>query len=86
MRKEKEMAQGIKNTIADFWKYVRKDGPIPTHRPDLGPCWTWLGTIDKSTGYAVFSAGGLKFGAHRLSYEITKGPIPAGLTLERIGE
>ncbi|MBU6428993.1 MAG: hypothetical protein KGR26_08285, partial [Cyanobacteria bacterium REEB65] len=27
--------------IQDFWAQVDKDGPIPSHRPDLGPCWIW---------------------------------------------
>lgn len=27
-----------------FWALVRREGPIPEHRPDLGPCWMWMGT------------------------------------------
>lgn len=26
-----------------FWALVRREGPIPAHRPDLGPCWLWRG-------------------------------------------
>lgn len=24
-----------------FWEKVNKNGPIPIHCPELGPCWTW---------------------------------------------
>jgi hypothetical protein len=27
-----------------FWSKVDKNGPIPAHRPDLGPCWSWTGS------------------------------------------
>ena len=26
---------------AYFWGLVNKRGPVPTHRPELGNCWTW---------------------------------------------
>lgn len=26
-----------------FWEKVNKDGPIPEHQPELGPCWEWTG-------------------------------------------
>lgn len=29
---------------ARFWALVDRDGPIPSYRPELGPCWLWLGT------------------------------------------
>lgn len=35
-----------------FWSKVDKNGPIPTYRPDLGPCWLWLGS--NSRGYGHF--------------------------------
>lgn len=25
--------------VARFWFYVDKNGAIPAHAPDLGPCW-----------------------------------------------
>lgn len=34
-----------------FWSKVRKDGP--TVRPDLGPCWLFVGRLDKD-GYGTF--------------------------------
>lgn len=38
-------------TIARFWSKVDKNGPVPTHRPELGPCWVWTG------GYHPFGYG-----------------------------
>lgn len=26
-----------------FWVKVDKDGPVPERRPELGPCWIWIG-------------------------------------------
>jgi hypothetical protein len=54
---------------ARFWSKVSKDGPIPEHRPELGPCWPWTGDTDES-GYGIFTyndAGGSrkKTRAHR---------------------
>lgn len=43
-----------------FWKKVNKDGPIPKARPELGPCWIWVGAKDDS-GYGTFAGRG----AHR---------------------
>lgn len=39
-------------------------------------CWGWRGAVDKA-GYASLSP----FRAHRLSYELFKGPIPEGLSV-----
>jgi hypothetical protein len=51
-----------------FWKYVEKgDG-----------CWTWNGSIG-SAGYGQIYYNGKVSKAHRVSYEINKGPIPDGL-------
>jgi len=35
-----------------FWKYVNKDGPMPTVcAKDFGNCWVWTGSADHN-GYA----------------------------------
>lgn len=39
---------------ARFWSKVSKDGPVPEHAPELGPCWPWTGDNDQS-GYGVFT-------------------------------
>jgi hypothetical protein len=56
-------------SVADrFWSKVRKsDG-----------CWLWGASI-KTTGYGQFFRGPRIEKAHRVSYELTHGPIPEGL-------
>lgn len=56
------------NTLDDFWPRVNKtDG-----------CWLWTGARG-STGYGVMPINGKRWGAHRLSWLLAFGPIPAGL-------
>lgn len=60
-----------------FERKVSKHGPIPTHRPELGPCWLWLGSR-KPSGHGQISSGGPNarlVGAHRVSYELAVGPV-----------
>lgn len=67
-----------------FWSYVDKDGPVPRHRPDLGPCWIWTGSLNKA-GYGNFGASGAKTTlAHRWSYINFVGSIPKGLTIDHL--
>lgn len=55
-----------------FWAYVRK-------RPGRSGCWEWTGTVI-STGYGKIHLGPGQPGlAHRYSYKLHNGPIPAGL-------
>ena len=53
--------------------------------PNTG-CWLWLGHLQR--GYGRFEIGrrGQRqtFLAHRFSYELHKGPIPEGLTLDHL--
>ena len=76
-----------KPTEARFWPKVEKGGPVISEA--LGPCWIWTGERDKK-GYGRFcpwylddSQGNNVF-AHRFSYELTKGKIPDGLTLDHL--
>lgn len=51
-----------------------------------GGCWLWQGALN-TKGYAVLSVGGRggrRHYAHRLSYEIHVGPIPAGLQIDHL--
>lgn len=41
-------------------------------------CWIWTGSLNK-TGYGQFGVGGKAVLAHRMSYELFKGPIPKGM-------
>lgn len=61
-----------------FWRHVDRAGPIPEHRPDLGPCWVWTACTERK-GYGKFWWNGHLTAAHRISYELTNGPIPDGL-------
>lgn len=69
---------GLKRIIGDdearFWSYVSKKGH--------GGCWRWTGA-HMGNGYASFSAPGHVL-AHRYSYELNVGPIPAGLTIDHV--
>lgn len=68
---------------ARFWQRIDKNGPVPSHRSDLGPCWIWQGR-PTSEGYGRISADGREIYAHRLSYEMHHGPIPEGLELDHL--
>ena len=64
-----------------FWAKVNKNGPIPSHRPELGKCWIWIGSI-ATDGYGKLKS---KIGselknerAHRISWQIHNGKIPEG--------
>ena len=63
-----------------FWLRVDKNGPLPPHRPELGPCWIWTGYKD-DTGRGQMSKGRrgeTRERAHRVSWMIHHGPIPPG--------
>lgn len=66
-----------------FWSKVDKDGPVPAHRPDLGPCWLWAASLNHY-GYGQFSLSGRPQAAHRISYEMLVSAIPAGLELDHL--
>ena len=54
-----------------FWTHVDKNGPIPTHCPELGPCYKWI----PCKGYGYIRVGGKKIGAHRFAWELENGPM-----------
>lgn len=29
--------------VERFWAKVNKEGSVPEHCPEIGPCWTWTG-------------------------------------------
>jgi len=59
--------------VARFWTKVDKNGPVPSHRPELGQCWLWTAT--KSNGYGMFSLNSGMVLAPRYAYELTHGSI-----------
>ncbi len=65
----------IKTVEQRFWDKVDKNGPVPTHRPWLGPCWIW--TPSKNSGdYGKIRIDGVLVLAHRLAWEIKTGTPP----------
>lgn len=68
------------DTIEDrFWQRVEKRGP--------DECWNWIGGIShkKPSDYGRFSPKrGFAWLPHRYSYQLAKGPIPKGLTIDHL--
>ncbi|MCA1723020.1 MAG: HNH endonuclease, partial [Thermomicrobia bacterium] len=58
-----------------FWEKVDKDGPIPAHRPELGPCWVWTARRSKA-GYGDFEVDGATRRANRIAYLLSRGDLP----------
>lgn len=50
---------------------------------DDNGCWAWLGGLNRD-GYGHMRFGGTKWRAHRASYEMHVGPIPAGLVIDHL--
>lgn len=70
--------------LADrFWQKVDKGGAVPEYRPDLGGCWVWL-AHKNNNGYGYIWTKGERVEAHRVSYELHKGPIPEGLEIDHL--
>lgn len=59
-------------TIARFWSKVDKSGPVPAHRPELGPCWVWRGKLNDA-GYGIFTVGKRGYRSHRISWALLHG-------------
>lgn len=62
-----------------FWAKVNKDGPVPSLRPELGPCWLWTAATYRG-GYGHFrESRDRHVAAHRYAYELAHGSVPEGL-------
>lgn len=46
-------------------------------------CWLWKAWVEKN-GYGRFWLDGRQHGAHRIAYELFKGPIPDGLEIDHL--
>jgi hypothetical protein len=66
-----------------WWSFVDKQGPIPEHRPDLGPCWLWTSYSD-GLGYSMFGSGGRTVRAYSWGYKTFVGPVPPGKELDHL--
>lgn len=59
--------------LTDEQRFLSKVEFIPTTS-----CWLWLGHVLKSSGYGQVRHDGKPQLAHRVSYQLFKGPIPEG--------
>ena len=64
-------------TFDRFFVKVNKKGPVPSHCPELGPCWLWTAATT-IYGYGQFFFNGRLEGAHRVSWRLHIGEIPDG--------
>ena len=71
---------GSRPFLERFWEKVDKNGPVPAHRPELGPCWLWTGKL-RAGGYGKIRRNGKALAAHRVSWELANnaelGPLLA---------
>lgn len=68
-----EVTQRGKGAEARFWTKVDKSGK----------CWLWTGSLS-SKGYGHFGDGKRIVPAHRFSYQLANGDIPAGMQIDHI--
>jgi len=69
-----------------FLAKVDKNGPVPEHRPELGPCWAWT-AYRNALGYGQFGLAGRRGGlvlAYQWAWQQEHGPVPDGLVLDHL--
>lgn len=66
-----------------FLKRVDVNGPVPAHRPDLGPCHLWTGARHKISGYGILGIGRKTAYAHRVAFFLAHGRWPNPNALHR---
>lgn len=59
-----------------------QNGPLPEHRPELGNCWLWTGSL--TNGYGYVRVGKRKVQAYLVNYERWIGPRPDGMLLDHL--
>jgi hypothetical protein len=62
---------GMETSLVRFMRHVARD-------PAADGCWIWTGATSGSS-YGAAKMGGKQWQAHRLSYTLHRGEIPAGL-------
>ena len=64
-----------------FLAKLDKNGPIPSHKPELGPCWVWT-AVRHEFGYGLINLCDAKQKierAHRVAWILAHGSIPDGM-------
>jgi HNH endonuclease len=84
-RKCEDLNKPRRPFIERFLSYVDQNGPVPEKRPDLGPCWIWLGA-KRDGGYGQLRCNGKSRRTHQLAYEHYREPVPDGLELHHLCE
>lgn len=74
LRKGRPDLRERQDRVKRFWELVEKtDG-----------CWLWKASRFSGKGYGQYKVGDKNVRAHRFSYELTKGTIPEGLTIDHL--
>jgi HNH endonuclease len=66
-----------------LWANTNKNGPIPAHWPELGPCWV-PASDDQQENYGRIWVDGENVLAHRFAYELEVRPIPDDLVIDHL--
>lgn len=67
-----------------LWERVDKNGPVPPHRPELGPCWVYSnprGGRGGVLGHCMIHMDDTMVLVHRVAFKLVHGrwPMPCGL-------
>lgn len=65
-----------KSQLEVFWSLIFRNGPVPAHCKELGPCWCWMGAVDKD-GYGTFG----RYRVNRLIFMLVYGKDPGNLSV-----
>jgi len=68
----------------NFTVRIDKEGPVPTHKPDLGPCWLWKGAPHNAKGYGRFDINRQRYLAHRYAYQLWRGDLVDGMEIDHL--
>lgn len=70
-----------------FWTKVNRDGPVPSHVPNIGRCWVWMGSSTGSNNsnlrYGNFCVAHRMPRAHQVSWALANGRWPDKWVLHR---
>lgn len=59
-------------------------GPFWSRVQRVDRCWIWMGYIYRRSGYGYWLVGKRRIMVHRVAYQLAKGPIPDGLTIDHL--
>lgn len=66
--------------MSAFWNFY-SDKILP--EPNSG-CWFWMGGLSERDYGVIYLERGRSIRAHRIAYEMTRGPIPEGLVIDHL--